>query len=459
MQTYLLDLRKTRLGDSVLAEDEGIKVNIFHPSNTGKTVTISCTPVMRKIVEIETNDIREKSPKNQGKDQQFFEALFSVAVHLKQGNKIMLGSSIDNMVANSSVVKQPELVTRLGKLLRAEFLLEEGRVQSALSSFSEVIQQDADNVRAYNGVAKCFERLGRFQNELEIWNIINSILQRQRGSTLGRTSLDFDEKLIRKLFPCKQMELVEALVTLARKCFKMAEYQDSAEKFLDAIALVSAGDSIPEGLDLNQVKQEAILALLIVGNVQEALLLCQDLAVARKVGGKRKKPDGKQNEVVLKFLLAKCNFLKGDYEASLQYFDQSIRSCLADVPENKKEKVIKCEDLGQEDTVNDMLTKMIRIRGRLYYEKSLVYKEMGDLEAFKASIRSAIKLDPNENYATVFLEFIETQDDKSEAASLKASMNKFPNPSSGNANVDVVLQFILDSSTIFVMSQESDMEM
>ena len=106
-----------------------------------------------------------------------------------------------------------------------------------------------------------------------------------------------------------------------------------------------------------------------------------------------------------------------------------------------------------------MLTKMIRIRGRLYYEKSLVYKEMGDLEAFKASIRSALKLDPNENYATVFLEFIETQDDKSEAASLKASMNKFPNPSSGNANVDVVLQFILDSSTIFVMSQESDMEM
>ena len=127
------------------------------------------------------------------------------------------------------------------KHLVAVFLLEEGRVQSALSSFSEVIQQDADNVRAYNGVAKCFERLGRFQNELEIWNIINSILQRQRGSTLGRTSLDFDEKLIRKLFPCKQMELVEALVTLARKCFKMAEYQDSAEKFLDAIALVSAG--------------------------------------------------------------------------------------------------------------------------------------------------------------------------------------------------------------------------
>jgi len=372
---------------------------------------------------------------------------------------MMLGSSIDTMVASSGVVTQPELVTRLGKLLRGEFLLEEGRVQGALSSFSEVIQQEADNVRAYHGVAKCFERLGRFQNELEIWNIITRIIQKQRGNTLGRSSLDFLETLIRKLFPCKQMELVESLVIWARKCFQMSEYQDSAEKFLDAIALISAGDSIPEGMDISQVKQEAVLALLIVGNIQEALLVCQDLATARKVGGKRKKHDGQQNDVVIKFLLAKCHFLNGDYEASLQYFDQSLRSCLADLPENKKGKLVKCEDLDQEDTVNDFLTKMVRIRSRLYYEKSLVYKEMSDLKAFKSSIKSAIKLDSNENFATFYLDFLETQGDKSEAESLKSSMNKFPNPSCSNAQDDVVLHFIMDSSTISVICQDSDMEM
>jgi len=459
MQTYILDLRKTLLVNSELTETEVIKVNIVHPSNTGKTASNSCTPVLRKIVEIETNDIREKCSMNQSKDHQFFEILFTVAVHLKQGNKIMLGSSIDTMVANSSVFTQPQLVTRLGKLLRGEFLLEEGRVQAALSSFSEVIQQEADNVRAYHGVAKCFERLGRFQNELEIWNIITSIIHKQRGNTFGGSSLDFLDILIRKLFPFKQMGLVESLVIWAKKCFRMSEYQDSAEKFLDAIALISAGDSIPEGIDIDLVKQEAVLALLIIGNVQEALLVCLDLATARKVGGKRKKHDGQRNQVVLKFLLAKCHFLKGDYEASLQYFDQSLRSCLADLPEDKKGKLVKCEDLDQEDTVNDLLMKMVRIRSRLYYEKSLVYKDMNDLKAFKASIKSAIKLDPNENFANFYLDFLETQDDKSEAENLKSSMNKFPNPSRGNAEDDVVLQFIMDSSTISVMCQDSDMEM
>ena len=74
----------------------------------------------------------------------------------------------------------------------------------------------------------------------------------------------------------------------ARKCFRMSKYQDSAEKFLDAIALMSVGDNIPEGIDLDLVKQEAVLALLIVGNVQEALLVCLDLANARKVGRKNK---------------------------------------------------------------------------------------------------------------------------------------------------------------------------
>ena len=240
-----------------------------------------------------------------------------------------------------------------------------------------MIKGDGCNVRAYIGVAKCFEKMGRFDKEAEIWNLICSILQKQRASgTDEMSSLDIVEIIVSILFPFKLLGLAEALLMFARKCFKLAEYHNSAEKFLDVLALISAGDIIPEYIDLIELKQEAALALLIVGNISEALLICQDLVIAKKVGGKRKESDGKRNEVVLKFLLAKCYFLKGDYDASLQYFDQSLRSCLAEMTEKSRGKVGKCEGLEESDSENYMLSKMVRIRARLYYEKALVYRKL-----------------------------------------------------------------------------------
>jgi len=464
LERYLVDIHSTLLVTAVDKTSDGelLKMNIINPSNTGKAVTTSCAPVLRKVVEIVTNNVSDKPSSSLDIDHQFLPKLFSVAMNLKQGNKSRLGSCIDNMVASSSMASQPEMVTRLGLLLRGEFLLEEGRVQGALSSFGEAIKGDGENVRAYLGVAKCFEKMGRFNNELEIWNIISSILQKNREGSEGICPLDFVERIIRILFPCRHIGLVQSLVTWARKCFKMEEYSDSADKFLDAISLASAGDASQEdSIDMVIVKQEAALALLIVGNVSESQLLCQDLSIARKSGGKRKKHDGRQNEVVLKYLLAKCHFINGDLDASLLYLDQSLRCCLADMADISRVKMMKSESVEEEGNIDsDMLSVMVRLRARLHFEKALVYRALNDKKSFKMSLSSAIKVDPNYDFANYFLDFLEAENSKAEFEALKGSMKKFPTRDLGAEDSlnDVGLKFILDSSTIHLICQQIDVD-
>jgi len=456
---YLGDVKGTLLGKGLGdLRQEVMKIDVVNPSNTGQAVTTSCAPVLRKVIEIVSNNISDSVVHDSSPGNEFLTKLFEVAVNHKQGNKLKLGDSIDRLVASASMARQPAVVTRLGMLLRGEFLLEEGRVQGALSSFGEVIKGEAENVRAYLGVARCFEKLGKFNKELEIWNIISSILQNQRGVEEAGCPLDFVRRIIKVLFPYMQISLEESLVTWARKCFKMEEYYDAAEKFLDAIALVSSQEVALESIDIDEVKQEAALALLIVGNVSVSLALCQDLSLGRRKGGKRKQREGKQNEVVLKFLLAKCHFLNNDFDTALLYLDQSMRSCLAELAVHSRGKMIKCDGVGEEvNSESDMLSVLVRVRARLYFEKALVYRGLKDDKSFKLSLKSALKLDPNHEFGKYYLDFLEADIDnnKAEVEALKISMEKFPvkNISFGYKSFDVGLKFLLDCYSIHVIQE------
>eukprot|EP00090_Calanus_glacialis_P036083 TRINITY_DN61540_c0_g1_i1.p1 TRINITY_DN61540_c0_g1~~TRINITY_DN61540_c0_g1_i1.p1 ORF type:complete len:618 (+),score=174.08 TRINITY_DN61540_c0_g1_i1:42-1895(+) len=453
---YLGDVQGTLLGKGLgdLSPHEVLKIDIVHPSNTGQAVTTSCAPVLRKVIEMVTNNIGDPVVHDPSPGHEFLSKLFDVAVNHKQGNKLKLADSIDRLVASASMTRQPDVVTRLGLLLRGEFLLEEGRVQGALSSFGEVIKGEGENVRAYLGVASSFEKMGKFNKELEIWNIISSILQKQRGVGEAVCPLDFVGRIIKVLFPFMQISLEESLVTWARKCFKMEEYYDAAEKFLDAIALVSSEGVAIESIDISEVKQEAALALLIVGNVAESLSLCQELSLGRRQGGKRKQREGKQNEVVLKFLLAKSHFLNKDYDTSLLYLDQSLRSCLAEMSDHSRGKVIKCDVVGEEvNSESDMLSVLVRVRARLHFEKALVYRALGNEKSSKSSLRSSIKLDPNHEFGKYYLDILEADNNKAEFEALKNSMEKFPvkNIMLGDKSFDVGLRFLLDCSSIHVI--------
>ena len=201
--------------------------------------------------------------------------------------------------------------------------------------------------------------------------------------------------------------------------------------------------------------------MLIVGNVSESQLLCQDLSIARKSGAKRKKHDGRQNEVVLKYLLAKCHFINGDLDASLLYLDQSLRCCLADMADISRGKIMKSESVGEEGIIDsDLLTVLVRLRARLHFEKALVYRALNDKRSFKMSLSSAIKVDPNCDFADYFLDFLEAENNKAEFESLTACMKKFPTRDlgAGDSLKDVGLKFILDSSTIHLICQQIDVD-
>ena len=362
------------------------------------------------------------------------------------------------VLASSSVMNQTEAVTRLGLLLRGEFLLEEGRTQGAMSSFGEVIKGDGQNLRAYLGIAACFEAMGRFNNELDIWNIISQILRAEGKIEVTFCSLYFVERIIFVLFPFNRISLVEALVTWARKCFQMGEYQDSSEQFLDAIALVTAGGTFNEGLDLLKVKQEAALALLIVGKVAESLLISEDLVVSRLRTGKRKHMEIKQNDLVVKFLLSKAHFLKGDFPAALLYLDQSLRCCLEMTEQRRQLKIMKREIVEEEgNSEGNMLEALVRVRARLYFEKGMVYRVSGDKKSFKLSVSSAIRLSPNKDFGNYYLEFLEIES-KEEFEALQSSMNKYEavgeTLTAGKLVEDVGLRFLLDSSTIHIISRD-----
>jgi len=457
VSSYLADVKGTLLGkDLDASSQEVLKIDIVNPSS--QAVTTSCAPVLRKVIEIVSNNISDPIPivHDTSPGSEFLSKLFEVAVNHKQGNKLKLADSIDRLVASASMTRQPDVVTRLGMLLKGEFLLEEGRVQGALSSFGEVIKGEGANVRAYLGVARCFEKMGKFNKELEIWNIISSILQKQSGREEGGCPLDFVGRIIQVLFPFMQISLEESLVTWARKCFKMEEYYDAAEKFLDAIALFSNQEGALESIDIGEVKQEAALALLIVGNVPVSLALCQDLILGRRKAGKRKQREGTQNEVVLKFLIAKCHFLNNEFDTALLYLDQSLRSCLAEMAEHSRGKVIKCDVVGEEvNSESDMLSVLVRVRARLYFEKALVYKGLKDHKSFKLSLKSALKLDPNHEFGKYYLDFLEADitKHKAEVEALKNSMVKFPVKSlrCGDKSFDVGLRFLLDCYSIHVI--------
>ena len=104
-----------------------------------------------------------------------------------------------------------------------------------------------------------------------------------------------------------------------------------------------------------------------------------------------------------------------------------------------------------------MLEALVRVRARLYFEKGMVYRVSGDKKSFKLSVSSAIRLSPNKDFGNYYLEFLEIES-REEFEALQSSMKKYEavgdTLTAGKLVEDVGLRFLLDSSTIHIISRD-----
>jgi len=359
------------------------------------------------------------------------------------------------MLDANCIANQPEAVTILCRNLKGELLLKEKKYQSALVTFSNIIRSNETNIRAYCGVANCFESMGKLNNELEIWNIICNLLHIQVGQ---KTKCDMVgiNWIIDNLFPYDLIKKNLAILTFARKCFAAGEYHDAAEKYLDLLALIDDDADNADGMNLSEIKQEAALSLLVIGNVDVCLALCQDLTNSKK-SVKRKFDESQQNDLIFNYLFARCFSLSGDPETSLSYLDRALRSCVGNNDIHYQGKCIKMgensSEVVSESSYNGLsLRIMLKLRARLYIEKAIVYKSANDLKACKMAVKSAVRLFPDPNYANYIQQYMEVEDFKIEEENSRLS----------DVNEEKVtnfcLKFLLDSSSLFITLDEVNID-
>ena len=149
--------------------------------------------------------------------------LAQVAEHQRRGEGDHLRQSLSSLSLPSHQLRQSEAVTALCLLMRAELLMVENKAQAALSVFKQLIQKKPDHIRAYLGVARCFESQGKIRQEIETLRTIVKIQQFKRTNKTDENDemVNLDERIIETLFPAESVSLERNLLTLARRCYAM----------------------------------------------------------------------------------------------------------------------------------------------------------------------------------------------------------------------------------------------
>merc|ERR1712126_6573 len=185
-----------------------------------------------------------------------------------------------------------------------------------------------------------------FRNELDTWKIICQIHHSHRtgaksGETTNSELKSFAEVIIDLLFPFVPISFVTSLATWARKCHKLGEYEDSAEVFLDTLAVINNNGDDDDGEDPVGVLQEAILAMMIVGKLDESKVLCSQLLDSShemEHAKERKSLEKDYTKVISNYLVGKVHYYNEEYKAAMRYLDVSLQSCQAQIKVIFREK-------------------------------------------------------------------------------------------------------------------------
>ena len=423
-------------------------LKIIPPRKLRDEKAMSVSEVLRLMIKIKANHCPAEIS---GADQ--ISVLLEAAKFYKEGNRGELSECLSKILEKDNIIRQPELITKYFLILKGNLLVEENKYQSAFVVFGQVISEDPANIEAYVGVAKCFERMGKMRNELDIWKIICH-LQHQKTTQTSKAdevaTLDLAHKILSTFFPLARLSYVDNLLKFARKCQELGEYEDSADNYLDVLALEFSQQVHLE--NKVEVQQEAVLSLLLSNRWDVSMALLHDIINRPKLerdGSKRGREDEEDSlrTVVNYFLFGLFYVMNGDHHGALRSFNTSLQLChmkTGQLKQNQKRRKLEPEAECEADSDIETLEIVRRLKARLYAEKSLVYHDLGDDISSISSIKAALKLQNSQVYLSVYCKYLNRVISEEE-------QTQFGEPASvldWRHNEDICISYIITTSTL-----------
>jgi len=400
--------------------------------------------VTRIIQVIRNSDIEDLALDKSELRDTFYANLLRAVIYRKRKDVKNLYKELNHLEYNQ--VHQPPQLSVAALLLKAETLLDlSSSPQLALTMYSQVLRLDPGNVTALVGTAFCFQASGMENSELDAWNLVMKLLHcGQVGKP--KEDLTFIDIVLGLLVPQVSLTLLDAATILAKKCLALGKYCDAADKYLDVLSM-KEGRVRPrkEGWHPWQAKiaspsdqvvlHEAALALLLAGRCSLAIEVCQKAVVewsrARSERGKRKLEAESykmfEDDLVSYFLHSKASFELGQLDVSLEMLDKCFRTCGLRISpaENREAKVMKLEEdaAGEGSGRQRVLwNRLLVIRARLYYEKAMVFKGMGDRASFIGCLKASLLLHPCAETSQQYGEALEQGGCRKEIEAVKKSI-------------------------------------
>ena len=418
-------------------------LKIIQPQKLDDEKALSVGEVLRLMIKIKAN---HGPVKITGTDQ--ISVLLKAAMFYKEGNRGELSECLGNLLEKENITRQSELITKYFLILKANLLVEEKKYQSALGVFSRLISEDSANIEAYVGVAKCFERMGKMRNELDIWKIICHIQHQKINQKPDVVATpDLGCKILSTFFPLVRPSFDDNLLKFARKCHELGEYEDSADNYLDLLALEFSQQVRLE--NKVEIQQEAALSLLLDNRWDESISLLHHILNRPKLGregSKRGREDEDNLRAVINYFLFGWFYVtNGDHHGALRSFNTSLQLCHTKTEQLKQDKKRrKLEAEFEADSDMQTLELVRRLKARLYAEKSLVYHDLGDNISSISSIKAALKLCYSQVYLNVYCKYLNrmvTEDEQ----------HQFGEPASVldcRHNDDICISYIITTSTL-----------
>ena len=327
--------------------------------------------------------------------------LIQASVHQRRGDSVHLRDCVLSLCDRAQQRRQSDAVNSLGLMMKGELLLKEKNIHAAFAVFKQIIQKEPENVRVYLSIARCFGLQGEKRQEIETFKTICKIQHFKISNRSDNYDMgNLDERIIETLFPTEPQSFERSLLTLARKCFETGEVVTSSEHYLDTLAMLEVESELDE--DRVVIFQEAALSLLVNRKYEDCLTLCNQLQEV-ETATKRKSIDDSYSKLISNFLVGKVYYHLSELRSALKNLDASLQACHSFSTEGQnKQKRRKLNsdtdsqdakvELGEAPQSRSDPQLLLMLRSRLYFEKSLIFKQLGDSKSQSTALKFSLRL-------------------------------------------------------------------
>ena len=345
--------------------------------------------------------------------------------------------------------RQTEAVNSLGLLMEGQLLLKENKIHGALSVFKTIIQKEPENEKAYVAIARCFEIQGKKRQEIETLKILCKIQHFKKCNQSNSGMMNLEDRIIETLLATEPQSYERSLLTLARKCFESGDMVTSSERYLDTLALLEGGE-VDLDEDRDVIYQEAVLSLMIIKKYEDCMTLCKYLQEVETVK-KRKSRENSYFKLITNFLVGKVYYHLAELRPAIKNLDVSLQACrsLSTEGQNKQKRRkldtdsldANSEEGGSSKPLSDPQI-VLMLMSRLYFEKSQVLKQLGDLTSQSTALKFSLRLHFSDPVHRIYSE-LQGRGVEEQGLGLDTAAAK---PQSGSDNL--CLQFLTDFSNV-----------